>query len=187
MPFYMTDPSHWWKEMEIMVKAPTELTRMVLPTMQKRNMGIIIYTSSKAARADFPWTSQYGCAKTAITRFAGVLQNELDILQKESFGHESNGISVFSIHPGEIKTSLHTTAFPDKTKKEAPYVIKMMDKLSKTHPEFKIELPAWTCVYLAAGHGKELAGRLVDCTRDLAEVTMSVREEHKPTMTNACA
>ena len=187
MPFHMTDPTQWWKEMEIMVKAPTELTRMILPCMQKRNSGVIIYTSSRAAKADLPWTAGYGCAKTAITRFAGVLQNELNILQKDTFGHTENGISVFSIHPGEIKTQLHTTAFPEKTKQEAPYVIEMMAKLSKTNPDFKIELPAWTCVYLATGHGKSLAGRLVDCTSDLEEVTRAVESAPKPRMTNACA
>ena len=186
MPFHMTDPDEWWNQMEIMVRAPTELTRMLLPAMQKRNSGTIIYTSSRAASADLPWTAAYGCAKTAITRFAGVLQTELNILQPGTFGFEKNNISVFSIHPGEIKTKLHETAFPEKTKKDAPYVIEMMDKLHKSHPDFKVELPAWTCVYLAAGKGKELEGRLVDCTRDIEEVKQYVASTPKPRITNAC-
>ena len=186
MPFYMTEPDEWWKQMEIMVKAPTELTRMILPSMQKHNSGTIIYTSSRAAQADLPWTAAYGCAKTAITRFAGVLQAELNILQKNTFGFTENGISVFSIHPGEVKTKLHETAFPEKTKKEAPYVIEMMDKMSKTHPDFKAELAAWTCVYLAAGKGAGLEGRLVDCTRDIEEVQTAVSATPRPRITNAC-
>ncbi len=86
MPFHMTNPEEWWKKMEIMVKSPTELTRMILPEMQKRNSGTIIYTSSRAAAADLPWAAGYSCANTAITRFAGILQAELNILQKETFG-----------------------------------------------------------------------------------------------------
>ncbi|TVY76012.1 Dehydrogenase/reductase SDR family member [Lachnellula suecica] len=187
MPFHMTDADDWWSQMEIMVKAPTELTRIILPEMQKRNSGVIIYTSSRAAQADLPWTAAYGCAKTSITRFAGVLQTELNILQKDTFGFEKNGISLFSIHPGEIKTKLHETAFPEKTKKEAPYVIEMMEKLHKTHPNFKVELPAWTCVYLAAGKGKGLEGRLVDCTRDVEEVKEHVAATPRPRITNACS
>ncbi|PQE11605.1 short chain dehydrogenase reductase SDR protein [Rutstroemia sp. NJR-2017a WRK4] len=186
MPFHMTDADEWWKQMEINVKAPIELTRMLLPSMQERNTGTIIYTSSRAAGADLPWASGYSCAKTSITRFAGVLQTELNILQKEQAGLGENGISVFSIHPGEIKTDLHQTAYPEKTKKEAPYVIEMMARLHKTHPEYSIDLPAWTCVYLAAGRGDALRGRLVDCTRDLEEVKNYVEAAPKPKITNAC-
>lgn len=186
MPFHMTDPDDWWKQFDIMVKSPTELTRMILPSMQQRNSGTIIYTSSRAAGADLPWAAGYSCAKTAITRFAGILQNEMNILQKDTFGFDSNGISVFSIHPGEVKTTLHQTAFPEKTKKEAPYVIEHMEKMAKMHPEFKAETPAWTCVYLAAGKGVGLEGRLVDCTRDIEEVKKYVLSTPRPRITNAC-
>jgi short-subunit dehydrogenase len=134
MPFHMTDSDEWWRQMEVMVKSPTELTRIILPSMQKRNSGIIIFTSSRAAAADLPWATAYSCAKTAITRFAGVLQAELNALQRDTLGFPSNGISVFSIHPGEVKTSLHDTAFPEKTKEEAPYVIEMMANLANSHP-----------------------------------------------------
>jgi short-subunit dehydrogenase len=183
----MTDPTEWWQQMEIMVKSPTELTRMVLPSMQERNTGTIIYTSSRAAAADLPWAAGYSCAKTAITRFAGILQTELNILQKDTFGFKENGISVFSIHPGEVKTKLHETAFPEKTRKEAPYVIEMMDKMAKMHPDFKAETPAWTCVYLAVGKGKGLEGQLVDCTRDIEEVKQHVLATPRPRITNACS
>jgi short-subunit dehydrogenase len=186
MPFHMTDPNEWWKQMEIMVKSPTELTRMILPLMQKRNSGTIIYTSSRAAAADLPWAAGYSCAKTAITRFAGILQNELNILQKDTFGFDNNGISVFSTHPGEVKTKLHETAFPEKTKQDAPYVVEHMEKMAKLHPDFKAETPAWTCVYLAAGKGTGLEGRLVDCTRDIEEVKKFVLSTPRPRITNAC-
>ncbi|RAL66471.1 hypothetical protein DID88_006161 [Monilinia fructigena] len=80
MPLHITDADEWWKQMEISVKAPAELTRIVLPSMQERNSGTIIFTSSRAAEVDLPWASGYSCAKTAITRFGGVLQTELNIL-----------------------------------------------------------------------------------------------------------
>ncbi|KAG8415997.1 hypothetical protein J3459_013904 [Metarhizium acridum] len=187
MPFHMTDSEEWWRQMVLMVKGPVDLTRMILPSMQERNSGIIIYTSSRAATADLPWTAAYGCAKTSITRFAGVLQAELNILQKETFKFSENGISVFSIHPGEVKTSLHEVAFPEKTKKEAPYVVDMMDKIAKSHPEFKAELAAWTCVYLCSGRGKALEGQLVDCTRDVDGVKAFVSASPRPRVANACS
>lgn len=185
MPFHMTDPVEWWRQMEVNVKGPTELTRKVLPSMRYRNTGTIIFTSSRAAAADLPWAAAYSCAKTAITRFAGVLQKELDILQ--TIEHEKNGISVFSMHPGEVKTRLHQSAFPEKTKKEAPYVVEHMEKMAKSHPDFKAETPAWTCVYLATGHGQGLEGRLVNCTLDIEEVKAHVLSSPRPRVTNACA
>lgn len=187
MPFHMTNPSEWWKQMEIMVKSPTDLTRILLPTMQSRNSGTIIYTSSRAASADLPWAAGYSCAKTAITRFAGILQNELNILQPNTFGHANNGISVFSIHPGEVKTALHEIAFPEKTKQSAPYVIEHMKKMAASHPNFSADLAAWTCVYLSTGRGARLQGRLVDCTRDVEEVEAWVAASPRPRITNACA
>lgn len=169
MPFHLTDADDWWYSMEINVRSPVELTRLVLPSMRRRNTGTLIYTSSRAANANLPWTTAYNSGKIAITRFAGSLQTELDIVQKVDGGFEQNDISTFSIHPGEIETDLHQTAFPEKTKKEAPYVIDFMAKIGKNRPHFDVSLPAWTCVFLASAKGKKLKGQFVDCTRDVDE------------------
>lgn len=47
----------------------------------------------------------------------------------------------------------------EKTKKETQCVIAMMARLHKTHLENSIDLPAQTCVYLAAARGEALRGR----------------------------
>lgn len=173
-PFHLTDPVEWWDILELNLRAPVELTRLALPEMRERNTGAIIYTSSRAASPELnlPWTTAYNCAKTGITKFAGTLQVELDKLSE--MDNRSNGISVFSIHPGEIETDLHQTAYPEKTKKEAPYVIEHMAEISKRRPHFEGELPAWTCVWLCAGKGDSLRGRFVDCTRDVEEQAQAV-------------
>ncbi|KAK2602287.1 hypothetical protein N8I77_008834 [Diaporthe amygdali] len=173
-PFHLTDPVEWWDIMELNLRAPVELTRLALPEMRERNSGTIIYTSSRAAAPDLnlPWTTAYNCAKTGITKFAGTLQVELD--QLSAMDEHSNGISVFSIHPGEIETDLHQTAYPEKTKREAPYVIEHMAEISKRRPHYEGELPAWTCVWLCSGKGASLKGRFVDCTRDVEEQAQAV-------------
>lgn len=170
MPFHLTDADDWWYSMEINVRSPVELTRLVLPSMRARNSGTLIYTSSRAANANLPWTTAYNSAKIGITRFAGSLQAELDIVQKIDGGFTKNGISTFSIHPGEIETDLHQTAIPEKTKLEAPYVVEFMAKIGKNRPHFDVGLPAWTCVFLATEEGKRLQGQFVDCTRDVEEM-----------------
>lgn len=169
LPFHLTDADGWWDVMELNVRAPVELTRLVVPEMMQRNAGTIIYTSSRAATANLPWTTSYNCAKTSITRFAGTLQAELEQVQKIEGKFRQNQIELFSIHPGEIDTGLHQTAFPEKTKKEAGYVIEHMEAIGKKRSHFAGALPAWTCVWLCAGKGKELKGMYVDCTRDVEE------------------
>jgi NADP-dependent 3-hydroxy acid dehydrogenase YdfG len=174
-PFHLTDPQSWWAVMELNVRAPVELMRLVYPEFRERNKGSIIYTSSRAAVADLPWTTSYNCAKTAITRFAGTLQAELNQVQRIERGVE-NGVSVFSIHPGEVETQLHETAFPEKTRREAPYVIEFMEGLAKKRPHFAGRLPAWTCVWLCSGRGDALRGKYVDCTRDVEEQVDAVEK-----------
>ncbi|POS79223.1 hypothetical protein DHEL01_v202381 [Diaporthe helianthi] len=173
-PFHLTDPVEWWDTLELNLRAPVELTRLALPEMRGRNSGTIIYTSSRAAAPELnlPWTSAYNCAKTGITKFAGTLQVELD--QLSALDGRDNGISVFSIHPGEIETDLHQTAYPEKTKVEAPYVFEHMAEISKRRPHFEGELPAWTCVWLCADKGAPLRGKFVDCTRDVEEQAQAV-------------
>lgn len=168
-PFHLTDPVEWWDILELNLRSPVELTRLALPEMRERNSGTIIYTSSRAAvpELNLPWTTAYNCAKTSVTKFGGTLQVELD--QLSAMSGRNNGISVFSIHPGEIETDLHQTAYPERTKMEAPYVIEHMAEISKRRPHFEGELPAWTCVWLCAGKGTLLKGRFVDCTRDVEE------------------
>lgn len=167
-PFHLTDATDWWDIMELNVRAPVELTRLVLPEMRERNQATLIYTSSRAAKADLPWTTAYNCAKTAIMRFAGTLQAELDQVQRIEKGVDNN-IAIFSIHPGEVETSLHETAFPEKTKRDAPYVVEHMAKISAKSVHFEGVLPAWTCVWLSSGKGWALRGKYVDCTHDVSD------------------
>ncbi|KAK4947783.1 hypothetical protein LTR10_013291 [Elasticomyces elasticus] len=169
MPFHHHDAQSWWDLMELNVRAPVSLTRHVLPSMKQRNSGTIVFLSSRAAVADLPWTTAYNCSKVAVTKFVGSLQAELEVVQKVEGGFEANGIQLFSIHPGEIETDLHQTAFPENLKNDAPYVLDHMAKIGAKRPHFSPDLPAWTVVFLATGKAKALQGKYVDCTRDVEE------------------
>ncbi|KAI1613937.1 hypothetical protein EDD36DRAFT_210901 [Exophiala viscosa] len=169
MPFHQHDAESWWNLMELNVRAPISLTRHVLPSMKQRNSGTVVFLSSRAAVADLPWTTAYNCSKVAVTKFAGSLQAELEVVQRVEGGFDANGIQLFSIHPGEIETDLHQTAFPENLRTDAPYVLEHMAKIGANRPHFSPELPAWTVVFLAAGKAKALKGKYVDCTRDVEE------------------
>ena len=164
--------------MELNVRSPVELTRLVIPSMQKRNTGSILFTTSRAATLNLPWTTAYNCSKTAITRFAGTLQIEMDQVQKLVNGRPENGIELFSFHPGEVDTDLHVTAFPENLKTDAPYVLEHMNKISANRPQFGPELPAWTVVFLASGRAKALRGAYIDSTRDVGEQLAAAEKQY---------
>lgn len=170
--------------------------------MRKRNSGVIIYTSSRAAVAV---SSSSVLHITKINYISGPFMDhsirrrqnrnhpvcrmltertQRDAEDRVRFrgewyathndrrlikAHDVTGISLFSIHPGEIETQLHTTGFPEKTHKEAPYIIEHMKALDAKRPHFDASLPAYTCVFLATGKAAKLRGRYVDCTRDINE------------------
>jgi len=167
-PFHLTDAKSWWDLNELNVRAPVELTRLVYEDFRSRNTGSIVYTSSRAAAHDLPFTTAYNCAKTAITRFAGTLQAELNQIQKIEKGVD-NGVAVYSIHPGEVSTDLHLKGLPPNVVEKAPYVGELKAKLAKTRPKFEGRLPAWTVIWLCAGKAPALRGKFVDCTRDVTE------------------
>jgi NADP-dependent 3-hydroxy acid dehydrogenase YdfG len=49
--FEISNPQDWWGLVETNLKGPTDLTRLVLPSMVKRNTGTLIYVAS---RVGFP-------------------------------------------------------------------------------------------------------------------------------------
>lgn len=73
------------------------LVRSSLNPMLDRGRGHIAIVSSGAALRAFPWTAVYGATKAAQRAFAEALRHELS----------GTGVSVSTIYPGEVKTSLH--------------------------------------------------------------------------------
>jgi len=73
------------------------LVRSSLDHMLDRGRGHIAIVSSGAALRAFPWTAVYGATKAAQKAFAEALRHELS----------GSGVSVSTIYPGEVKTSLH--------------------------------------------------------------------------------
>jgi short-subunit dehydrogenase len=73
--------------------------------MLDRASGHIAVISSGAGLRAFPWAAVYGATKAADRGFAEALRHELS----------GTGVSVSTIYPGEVQTSLHAgaTQLPD--------------------------------------------------------------------------
>ncbi len=68
-----------------------------LPHLLDRAHGHVVVVSSGAALRSFPWAAVYGGTKAAQRMFAEALRHELS----------GTGVSLTTIYPGEIATSLH--------------------------------------------------------------------------------
>ena len=139
---------------------------MVLPVMQKRNKGTIIFTTSKSTNAGIPWPTKKDSSKESVTRFAEALQTELNNEQKEG-GFKENAIEVYSLLTGEgyPDDALDSTDMIDT---ESVDEIEVM-KTSRGRKEQPVEeLPIWALVFLASGKAQVLKGCHVNNTGNMA-------------------
>ncbi len=74
--------------------------RAVLDPMLDRGSGHIVVVSSGAGLRAFPWAAVYGATKAADKGFAEALRHELS----------GTGVSLTTVFPGEVRTSLHAEA-----------------------------------------------------------------------------
>jgi NAD(P)-dependent dehydrogenase (short-subunit alcohol dehydrogenase family) len=132
------DPADWWKTFEVNVLGVYLCCRAVLPGMIERGTGRVVITASGAAYLPGARATAYPASKAAVNRFAETLANEL----------EPQGIPVFPISPGLVRTDMTDGVFPD----DAPW----------TPPELAPRLVR----VLASGRADELSGRYLHAEHD---------------------
>lgn len=134
--------ANWDKIMAVNLVAPVSLTRQVLPVWKKRNSGILINITSRAAyRGDTAEYSVYAASKAALTAYGK------SILR----GYGKFGISVFTIAPGFTDTDM---AKPAMEMYGASYVSKDIPMGEITPPDQIAEL----VLLLASGKVSHLSG-----------------------------
>jgi len=68
--------------------------------MRKHNKGVIINVASRAGVVTGGFSSAYSSSKAALIRATHNLQQELNMEGKD-------GISLFSLHPGGVRTAMN--------------------------------------------------------------------------------
>ena len=96
-PFADQDPDDADAMVQTNVIGTINTVRAGLQPMLDRGNGHIVVVSSGAALRAFPWAAVYGATKAANKGFAEALRHELS----------GTGVSVSTVLPGEVKTSLH--------------------------------------------------------------------------------
>jgi NAD(P)-dependent dehydrogenase (short-subunit alcohol dehydrogenase family) len=120
--------------------------------MVERGRGRVINISSGAGVGAGPYDSAYRVSKTGIIRLT-------EILAMEAAPH---GISVFSIHPGVVSTTLHHSV--TKTPESLKYIPQFGEMAERGATD--VNLAANCCVFLASGAADELTGRYFSATAD---------------------
>ena len=136
--------------MEVQVRAPFELSQLVLPAMRERGAGWILNVSSHAAihpdqTAPGHGGTVYGMCKAALERFTTGLAQEL----------HGSGIGVNVISPGLVATPgvMHHRLINESTE----------------HMVVPIEHMAEACLRLCHGDPKALSGRIDYANEVMAE------------------
>jgi 3-oxoacyl-[acyl-carrier protein] reductase len=140
-PVWEIDPEQWWRVFEINVFGVFLCCRATLRGMVERRAGRIVNVASGAAY--LPSSSpaagtSYAPSKAAVHRFSEVLASQV----------APDGIGVFSISPGLVRTEMTESSFGD----DAPW----------TPPELAPRLVR----EIASGKLDRLAGRYIHAEHD---------------------
>jgi NAD(P)-dependent dehydrogenase (short-subunit alcohol dehydrogenase family) len=131
-----TEPSEWWRTLEVNVLGVYLCCRAVIPGMLQRGRGRIAITGSGAAYLPGSSNSAYAASKAAVVRFGEVLASQLE-----------GRLPVFVFSPGLVRTQMTTWADDD-----APWTPSALaPKLVRV---------------LASGRADALAGRYIHVEHD---------------------
>lgn len=148
-----SDPDVWWETLNVNTKGPYLATWAFLPLLLKSENGLkkICNVASVGALVVMPTVSAYQTSKLATVRLTEFIAAE----------YASEGITAFSIHPGNVATDI---LGPDGPGPMAYVFTETLD------------LPADTVVWLVKEERKWLNGRYVNVTWDMEEVEKKAEE-----------
>ena len=93
------DPQEWWQDVKINLLGTMLCCRAALPSMVKRNQGIVINMDGGGGTpGPNIGGSAYGCSKAAILRFTESLAGELERVK--------SSVLVFAMNPGFVQTDM---------------------------------------------------------------------------------
>lgn len=96
VPIEESDPQQWWTCVEVNVRGPYLLTRMVLPGMLAAGTGRVINLNSGAGTKPGAVASAYNVGKTALGRITG----------STHASGSGRGVFAFDLAPGVVRTDM---------------------------------------------------------------------------------
>jgi NAD(P)-dependent dehydrogenase (short-subunit alcohol dehydrogenase family) len=161
-PIWEIDPDVWARTIDVNLIGQVRCAHAAMKGMVERGRGRVINISSGAGLFGGPYDSAYRVSKTGIMRLTEIMAIEA----------EPHGISVFSIHPGVVSTTLHHSA--TKTPEGQKYIPQFAEMAERGATD--INLAAQCCVFLASGAGDGLSGRYFSATADYQSLAARAAE-----------
>src|SRR5215471_11857164 len=130
-PVSECDPEEWWRSLEINLRSGLLCSRAFLPRMIARGRGRIINVASGAGIMSIPYMSSYIVAKAALIRLSEIIAVET----------RNQGISVFAIEPGTVRTAMAQTALESEAgSKWLPWFGKLFEAGRDVPPDDAVNL-----------------------------------------------
>lgn len=140
VPLEESDPEQWWRSVEVNVRGPYLVTRMVLPGMLEAGTGRIININSGSGTRAGSVATAYNVGKSALGRITG----------STHASGAGRGVYAFDLAPGVVRT--------DMTNAMAAH----RDRTEWTEPGQVVEL----ALALASGRLDAWSGRMVRAGAD---------------------
>lgn len=153
-PLWESDPSEWWRNLEVNLRGPMLCSRAVLPSMISRGQGVIVNIGSYIGIRATPEDIVYSTSKCALVRLTDGLAASVT----------KYGIQVFLLSPGMVRTRM-MEEIPEE-------IINSMSGIVWSPPE----AAAKVVLRLACGEGKALSGRFLHVEDDFDQL---VREAER--------
>jgi NAD(P)-dependent dehydrogenase (short-subunit alcohol dehydrogenase family) len=170
-PFVESDPSEWWRVLDVNLRGPMLCTRAVLPGMMARGRGRIVNIASGVL--PYPYLSAYVTSKTALVRFSETLAAET----------RARGVHVFAIGPGTTRTAMSEHSL---TSTEGRQWIPWFGRIFTEKLDVPMERPVRLVVDLASGQADTLSGRYLTVFDDLAVLRSRTAEIEREGFYSLC-
>ncbi|MBK1880515.1 SDR family NAD(P)-dependent oxidoreductase [Pelagicoccus mobilis] len=135
-----------WKTMEVNVRGPMAYMQAALPSMLRRNAGIVINMGSYSSVHPFPGAATYSASKAALARYTDSVQATL----------KGSSVQIFTVSPGLVETDMT---------KDAPFVKDIPKEFWSP-----IEAISRLVEKLAGGKYASLKGRFIHVKDDIDEL-----------------
>lgn len=158
-PIATVDPAAWGHTFDVNLRGVFHCAQAVLPQMVVRGRGRIVNVASSAGTVPWPYVSAYAISKAAVLHFT-------ENLAKET---RKQGLAVFALHPGIVRTAMLEGAMQTDAPAEEPagLVREWFREQLAAGREVPAARAAGVVLRLAQGEADALSGRYLSAYDDL--------------------
>ena len=152
--FMETEMNDWEKAVELLLYPAVYLTKALIPSMERKGFGRIIYSTSVAIKEPIPNIALSNVVRISMAGLVRTLAKEL----------APKGITVNGIMPGIIRTDRMIQLAEDRAKREGKSVERALEEYAKPIPLGRLGEPeeiGYIVAFLASNLGSYINGAMI--------------------------